>query len=80
MKELKRFLDIMVGSFMGTFLTRTYYDYRDYRRSPELYAERPKPWYWYGTVQSFLMVVGIVILNGTVKLVLRRLEPKEEEA
>ncbi len=65
MKRLNKFLNILMGAFVGVFLGRCIYVCWDYAAHPELYAMQSAPWYTsilvYGIFTAFVLLLGCVI-------------------
>ena len=61
----------VIGAF-GIFLGSTLKVYLDYQRLPELYAGRPRPWFFYGPLQ----ILGLFLAVTAVCLALYFLRKK----
>lgn len=70
-KKIDRFLNIVMGSFIGVFLGYGGYEYVYYRTHPDLYAWDSAPWYTSIMVYGAVAVAAVVIcLLG--KLIIRK--------
>ena len=71
LKKLDLILNIVMGSFIGVFLSHWAYTFWDYRTHPALYASWSAPWYTsvqiYGVLTAILLAIAVAI-----KLVIRK--------
>lgn len=72
MKRLNTFLNIIMGSFFGVFVSNTIVNYRHYHAFPETYVGNSAPWYYFGAFQSLLLFLAVVIICVIIKLVIRK--------
>ena len=72
MKELNTVLNILMGSFFGVFIGDLRSTYRHYRQFREIYeATNSAPWY-YGTADSLILFLSVVIICVVIKLIVRK--------
>lgn len=71
LKKCNRFLNIVIGSFLGVLTGRCIYAYWNYRAHPELYAAASALWYT-GILLSGLAVSVVVIVCVALKLIIRK--------
>ncbi len=65
-----------MGSFFGVFIGTTIMNYREYVNMPEIYAMRSAPWYCYGALTSFLLLVAVVAICVIIKVFIRKHDNK----
>ena len=72
MKKLNAFLNILMGSFFGVFIGDLISTYRHYRQFREIYeATNSAPWH-YGTADSLILFLSVVIICVVIKLIVRK--------
>ena len=72
MKQLNTVLNILMGSFFGVFIGDLISTYRNYRQFREIYeATNSAPWY-YGTADSLILFLTVVIICVVIKLIVRK--------
>lgn len=71
LEKWNKSLNILIGSFIGTFVGHSIYKYFDYRKRPGLYEIQSAP--WYTSIQIYGLVSGVVILITVIlKLLIKR--------
>ncbi len=76
MKNINRFLNILMGSFFGVFIGNVIYSYVYWHRHPEIYQAQSAPWY-YSALPSLALFAAVVIVCVIIKLILRHREKKD---
>ena len=70
-KTLDRFLNMVIGVFVGVFIGHGIYVFWDFKAHPDLYAMQSAPWYtsilFYGVATAVVLVIAIII-----KLIIRQ--------
>ena len=65
LRKLNCFLNIVIGSFIGTFIGAGIYKFWHFKTYPNLYAMQSAPWYTalqlYGAMVAFVVVVCIIL-------------------
>ena len=63
MKKLYNILKIVLWSFIGVFIGKSFFKWYDYNAHPDLYAMQSAPWYLSIEISAvFTIIVVIVIL------------------
>ena len=69
--KLNRFLNCLIGAFIGVFLAGSIYTYWDYKTHPEIYAVTSAP--WYTSILLFgIITLAIILVALVIKLIIRK--------
>lgn len=72
MKNLNAVLNVFMGSFFGVFIGDLISSYKNYQQYKESYdATNSAPWY-YGTADSLILFLTVVIICVVIKLIVRK--------
>ena len=71
LEKWNKSLNILIGSFIGTFVGHSIYKYFDYRKRPGLYEIQSAP--WYTSIQIYGLGAVIVIFIAIIlKLLIKK--------
>ena len=65
LRWINQLLNIVIGSSVGVFIGRGIYEYRYFKKYPDLYAMQATPWYFgiliYGVIALIIVVICFVL-------------------